>query len=254
MDHPLSALNTYYDRIYVLSVKAAEERRQLFARRFEGLQYSFFYGADKNKFSIEDLVKTGVYDEKRAKALHRYSKSMMPGEVACAWSHRLIYEDMLRHDYKRILIFEDDALPDENRITEIPQILAEIPAGCELFYWGWGKNGNVNWAKKIKQTFYHVQHAAGFLKWNHRVISNLYAKKYSDHLRKAGFHDYTYAYAVTRTAAEKLIQKQTPLQYIADNLLAYAATEGLVQSFIAFPMVFLHDAPQGSAQGRSFIR
>ena len=53
-------LNDYYDKIYVLSVEAAETRRKAFSARFAGLDYSFFFGADKNKFSIEELIEKGV--------------------------------------------------------------------------------------------------------------------------------------------------------------------------------------------------
>jgi hypothetical protein len=61
-----SYLNSYYDKIYVLSVAAATERRKLFEHRFQGLKYSFF-GADKNKFSIEELISHGTYDPVLAK-------------------------------------------------------------------------------------------------------------------------------------------------------------------------------------------
>jgi GR25 family glycosyltransferase involved in LPS biosynthesis len=34
---------------------------------------------------------------------------MLPGEVACAWSHKMIYEELIAKKYNRVLIFEDDA-------------------------------------------------------------------------------------------------------------------------------------------------
>ena len=56
-------LNQYYDKIYVLSVEAAAERRELFAQRFKGLEYSFFFGADKNKFTIEETIEKNIFSE-----------------------------------------------------------------------------------------------------------------------------------------------------------------------------------------------
>src|SRR5215470_4088882 len=105
-------LNGYYDEIYVLSVKHAEKRRKVFEERFKGLDYSFFFGADKKEFSTEDLVEKNIYNETLTKKNHRYSKLMMQGEIACAWSHKLVYEDVLQKNYERVLIFEDDAVPD----------------------------------------------------------------------------------------------------------------------------------------------
>jgi len=254
MKKGLSYLNQYYDFIYVLSVHAAEERRRLFAQRFEGLQYSFFYGADKNKFSIEEVKEKNIFNEELARHHHRFSKTMKHGEIACSWSHRMMYEDMLAKNYKRVLIMEDDAVPDEKMLPKIPDILKEIPDSCELLMWGWAKNGNSNLLTGLKQLAYHFQHRFGKLKWDHTIINNIYAKPFSKHLKKAGFHDYTYAYAINRSGAEKLIKMQTPIQYIADNLLAHAAAKQVVQAYITYPPVFLHDNHPDGTHRDSYIR
>lgn len=247
-------LNKYYDKIYVLTVTAAEARRELFAERFTGLSYSFFFGADKNKFTIEEVRGKNIYSEELTRQHHRYNKSMKPGELACSWSHKMMYEDMLANNYNRILIFEDDAVPDEKIMKYIPAILNEIPGDCELLMWGWDKNGTTNTGTAFKKFIYHIQHSIGKLKWDHRIIGNLYARPFSKHLRKAGFHDYTYAYGVTRSGAEKLLQMQTPIQYIADNLLAHAATKGILNGYITWPQVFLHDSLPDGTQRDSYIR
>lgn len=254
MIQELKLLNDYYDKIYVLSVHAAEERRKLFAERFNGLDYSFFYGADKNNFTINELIEKKVYSELLTKEHHRYNKVMKPGEIACSWSHRMIYEDMLKHNYSRMMILEDDGVPDPAMIKQIPTILAEIPADCELLMWGWDKNGESDIAAFWKKTGYHIQNRLGFLKWSPTMINHLFARPFSPHLKKAGFHDYTYAYAITRGAAEKLQQMQTPIQYIADNLLAHAITRNIVSGYIVYPAAILHDnLPDGTARD-SYIR
>lgn len=254
MKNVLKILDEYYDHVYVLSVPAAEERRKLFSERFNGLQYSFYFGADKNGFTTADLVEKKIYSEDLAKKNHRYSKGMMPGEIACAWSHTMMYEDMLKNNYDRIMIFEDDAVPDPGRMNQLPQILSEIPGDCELLMWGWSKHGRSNLNTYLKKAVYNIQSGLGILKWDRTIINNLFARPYSSHLKKAGFHDYTYAYAVNRTAAEKLLQMQSPIQYIADNLLAHAVTKNLVTGYIVYPPVFLHDnLPDGSARD-SYIR
>jgi glycosyl transferase, family 25 len=247
-------LNNYYDKIYVLSVDGAGERRKLFAERFAGLDYSFFFGADKNNFTIEELESKNIYSEELTKKHHRYTKVMKPGEIACSWSHRMMYEDMLKNNYERVLIFEDDAVPDPEVMKQVPAILSEIPADCELLMWGWSKNGESGVTSFLKQTGYHLQNKFGLLKWSPQIIKNLFAKPFSSNLKKAGFHDYTYAYAVTRSGAEKLLKMQTPIQYIADNLLAHAITKKIVTGYIVYPAAMLHDnLPDGSARD-SYIR
>jgi glycosyl transferase, family 25 len=247
-------LNQYYDNIYVLSIESAAARRELFANRFKGLEYSFFFGADKNKFSIEEAVAKNIFSEKLAKHHHRFSKTMMHGEIACSWSHKMMYKDMLNKNYNSVLILEDDAVPDENMMQKVPAILREIPEDCELLMWGWDKNGANNIGTVLKKIFYHFQHSLGKLKWNHRMIRNLYAKPFSQHLKKAGFHDYTYAYAINRSGAEKLIAMQSPIQYIADNLLAHAITNEIVNGYITWPQVFLHDNLPDGKHRDSYIR
>ncbi len=247
-------LNAYYDKIYVLSIESAAARRKLFAERFDGLQYSFFFGADKNKFSIEEAKADGIFSEELTRHHHRFGKTMKHGEIACSWSHKMIYEEALAHNYKRILIFEDDAVPDEKMVWQIPAILKEIPGDCELLMWGWAKSGVHSPGARLKQFIYHIQHSIGKLKWDHSIIRNLYAKPFSKRLKKAGFHDYTYAYAVSRNGAEKLLQMQTPVQYIADNLLAHAATKGVVNGYITWPQVFLHDSLPDGTHRDSYIR
>ncbi len=254
MQEFFNLLNSFYDKIYVLSVASAEVRRKLFSERFKGLNFSFYFGADKNNFTKEQLVEKGIYDEKRTAENHRYGKTMLPGEIACAWSHKMIYEDIMKNRYAKTLIFEDDAVPDPSMVKKIPFILEEIPGDCELLFWGWDKNGETNMKTVLKKNWYHLQHTVGQLKWDHTIINNLFAKPYSPHLKKAGFHDYTYAYAVSKSGVSKLLGLQDPIQYIADNLLSIAATKKIINGYITYPPVFLHDAlPDGTARD-SYIR
>ena len=166
----------------------------------------------------------------------------------------MIYEDMLRNGYQKILIFEDDAVPDDRALPLIPHILEELPANWELLMWGWDKNGSPPATAGLKKIFYHLKNRMGSLKWDHQMIRNLYAQPYSKHLKKAGFHDYTYAYAISASAAQKLVAMQTPIQYIADNLLAHAATKEFLKSFISWPVIFLHEDPGPAGTVNSYIR
>ena len=254
MEEYFQLLNRYYDKIYVLSIESATARRELFTKRFKSLDFTFFYGADKNKFSYEEVKERGIFNEELTRHNHRFSKTMKLGEIACSWSHKMILEEMLAKNYQRILIFEDDALPDEKMVKKIPQILKEIPADCELLMWGWNKNGIDNFGARFKKFIYHFNHCILRAKWNHQIVRNLIAKPLSKHLKKAGFHDYSYAYAINRDGAEKLVTMQTPIQYIADNLLAYANTKKVVNGYITFPQVFLHDSLPDGTPIDSYIR
>ena len=97
----------------------------------------------------------------------------------------MMYEDMLENNYSRVLIMEDDAVPDPKMIEQIPAILSEIPADCEVLMWGWDKNGESNLLTAFKKIGYNFQHVSGLLKWDHIIIENLFAKPFSPHLKKS---------------------------------------------------------------------
>lgn len=254
MQESFTLLNNYYDKIYVLTVEAADERRKLFTERFIGLHYSFFYGADKNNFTVEEVIENGTYSEKLSSQHHRYNKKMKIGEIACAWSHKMIYEDMLKKNYNHILIFEDDAVPAPDIMNRLSSVLTEIPDDCELLMWSWSKNGDNDLFSNIKKSWYHIQHTFGLLKMDHTIINNLFAKPYSKHLKKAGFHDFTTAYSINSSAASKFLKMQTPIQYIADNLLAYSSSSQQIKGYIVYPAIFIHDTLTDGTPRDSYIR
>jgi len=234
-------LNDYFDHIYVITLKRATERQQKIAEELKGLNYSFFFGADKNDFSIDELKEKGIYDKEKAKAIHRYHRPMNGGQIGCSWSHKLVYEDVLQKGYSKALILEDDVKADEG-IWTFAEVMNELPPDWELLYFDYHKNIDSSFATKLKQQVYHVQKLIGGLKWSHETINNLYAKDHSTHLKKAGYHMYTSAYAITESAAKELLKMQTPIAYIADDLLAHAVTNNVIKGFISVPKLFTQES------------
>lgn len=235
------SLNDFFDHIYVITLKRAVERQEQIKQNLDGLNFSFFFGADKNEFSVDDLKGRNIYDEDKAKNIHRYNKSMTGGQIGCSWSHKLVYEDVLQKGYRKVLILEDDVKADVG-ISNFKSIIHELPNDWELFYLDYHKNVESTFATKIKQQVYHIQKLLGGLKWSHDTISNLYAQDHSTHLKKAGYHMYTSAYAITASAAEKLLKMQTPIAYVADDLLAHAITNNIIKGFISVPKLFRQES------------
>ncbi|MEO5783458.1 MAG: hypothetical protein ABIQ07_09320 [Ginsengibacter sp.] len=91
-----------------------------------------------------------------------------------------------------------------------------------------------------------MQKIIGGLKWDHTIINNLYPKHFGKHLSVAGFHDYTDAYAISLSGAKKLHEHQSPVSYVADNLLAVASASKKLNAFISHPKLF-----QQLSQGES---
>ncbi len=235
-------LQQYFDRIFVVSVPRFTDRHSSVQQHLEGLHFDFFWGADKLALNAATLGQEGIYDEQRAISLHRHGKPLNLGEVACSLSHRMVYEEMIKNNWSRVLILEDDVLPLYDQLEQLPAALRELPPDWELVYLGYLKHEKVTAGLKIKQFFYRIRAALGLMKWNVTMVNNLLPRKISPHLKKAGFHDCTHAYAVTLEAAKKLAAAQKPVVYRADDLLSYHIMRGDIKGFVTDPKFFDQEA------------
>ncbi len=235
--------NNFFDKIFVITLERSANRQAHITKALEGLDYEFFLGADKNDFSIKDLKEKNIYNEALAVKHHRYSKPMNAGQIGCALSHKNIYEEIINKGYTKTLILEDDVKAVTESINIFSEIIKELPGNWELLYFDYSKNED---PQQLKKYWYHLQKITGGLKWDYTIINNLYPKHFSKYLSVAGFHDYTDAYAVTLSGAKKLLELQSPVSYVADNLLAVAAASKRLNAFISRPKLF-----QQLSQGES---
>lgn len=246
----LHLLNQYFDHIYVITINRAIDRQEKIREILKGLDFEFFYGVDKLEFPFSEMKKRGMYDEEQAKQYHRYGKPMTHGHVACSLSHKSVYEDVVEKNYGRVLIFEDDVVPDFDNFHYIPSILKEMPQDWELVYWGYGNNEQPD---KTKQSFYRILSALKLLKWNSTMVKNLYPVRISAHISKAGFHDMTHAFSLTQSGARALVKLQTPVTFNADNALSYASKNELINAYICHPKIFNQEMTVNPDTYRSLI-
>ena len=245
-------LNSFFDKIYVITLERATDRHEHIRNELAGLDYQFFYGKDKKNFSIEELKLRGIYDENLARQHHRYNKPMQDGQIGCAWSHAEVYRDIIDKGYRTVLILEDDVVIDKASIKVFPKILKELPVDWELFYLGFGEREMVPWGSLFKKIFYHFLRIFKAIKYSHTTISRLYPKKISEHIYQAGYHDCTHAYAITLPAAKNLLELQQPVSFIADNLLAHAITNKIVKGYITYPKLINQQYQVGTST-RSYL-
>ncbi|MFN8250454.1 MAG: glycosyltransferase family 25 protein [Ferruginibacter sp.] len=234
----ISFLQDYFDRIFVLSVPRFTERHKTVAEKLQGLQFDFFWGTDKLSLNMETSKTDGTYNEAAAVKLQRQGKALNSGELACSLSHRSIYYEMIKHNWHRVLILEDDIVPVEKTLDLLPDAIGELPENWELVYLGYLKNETVSAGKKLKQFFYKILSALGLMKWSYTMVSNMLPKAYSPYLKKAGFHDCTHAYAITLNGAQKLFAAQSPVVYRADDLLSHIILQGKLRAFVTEPKFF----------------
>lgn len=245
-----SFLQRFFDKILVVSVPRFTDRHQRLTQSLAGLNYDFFWGADKLSLNDEQVKTDGTYDEQQAKKLQRQGKALNMGEIACSLSHRMVYAVMIENGWKHVLILEDDVLPNKEYMNQLPAALQELPADWELVYLGYLKHEKVTSSLKTKQFFYKILSALGLMAWSYKMVTNLLPKPFSSHLKKAGFHDCTHAYAVSLEGAKKLLAAQTPVVYRADDLLSATIMKGELKAFVTEPKFFdqeiFHNAAIGS--------
>jgi len=246
----IKSLEQFFDKIVVLSVPRFTDRHQKVKQQLEGLSFDFFWGADKLELNEELLKEDGTYDEVQTKKNQRQGKALNLGEIACSLSHRMLYEEMIKQQWKKVLVLEDDVLGLTDNMAVLPQALKELPADWELVYLGYLKHEQVTAGLKAKQFYYKILSGLGLMRWNFTMVSNLLPKPYSKHLKRAGFHDCTHAYAITLSAAKKLLAAQTPVVYRADDLLSSTVMKGDLKAFVTEPKFFdqeiFHNAATGS--------
>lgn len=231
-------LNEYFDKVLVVSVPRFTDRHKRVSHQLEGLSFNFFWGADKLKLDYEIAKTDGTYDEARAQKLQRQGKTLNLGEIACSLSHRNLYAAMVDNGWQKVLILEDDVVPLTDNLNQLREAIQELPENWELVYLGYLKHEKVTTGLQFKQFIYKVGSLLGLMAWSYKMVCNLLPRPFSKHLKKAGFHDCTHAYALSLSGAKKLLARQTPVIYRADDLLSATIMKGALTAFVTEPKFF----------------
>ncbi|HEX4877386.1 MAG TPA: glycosyltransferase family 25 protein [Chitinophagaceae bacterium] len=231
-------LHQYFDKVLVMTVARFTERQERVKERLAGIDFEFFFGADKNELDDKKIGQQYLYKPENSLSVWQIFPPLNTGEIACALSHTMIYRAMLDNNWQRILILEDDVVPDDTTLPMLADCLKELPADWELFYLGYLKNEKATVGKKLKIFWYKIMAFIGMSRMPLVQLSHVLPKAFSHSLMRAGFHDCTHAYAISLEGAKKLLQTQTPVQYRADNLLSALVLKGELKAFISRSNLF----------------
>lgn len=231
-------INRFFSKTVVVTVPRFTDRHKRVKQNLKDLPFEFFFGADKQQLNYEVAKTDGTYDDQGAKKRQRQGKSLNLGEIACSLSHRNLYATIVEKRWEKVLVLEDDVLPLVENMEDLQAALEELPKDWELVYLGYLKHEKVTAGLKIKQFFYKIGSALGLMAWTYKMVTNLLPKPYSKHLKIAGFHDCTHAYAISLAGAKKLLALQTPVVYRADDLLSATIMKGELNAFVTEPKFF----------------
>ena len=94
-------LEQHFDKIVVVTVPRFTDRHERVKKNLEGLPFDFFFGADKLELDYDTAKTNGTYDEQMAQKLQRQGKALNLGEIACSLSHRMVYAEMVKNNWKK---------------------------------------------------------------------------------------------------------------------------------------------------------
>ena len=246
-------LQQCFDKVLVLTVPRFKERQERIKERLAGVDFEFYYGIDKNDLTEKFIRENYKHDKRKTVTVSLYSKPLNPGEIACSLSHRNIYQAMIDNKWEKVLVFEDDVVPEYKNISLLAGMIHELPRDWELLYLGYLKNEKPGYRSQLKHFWYKIQSSLGFSKLPYSMVKNLLPKAFSQNLMKAGYHDCTHAYAITLAGARKLLAVQTPVQYRADNAISYLVLKNAIKAFAGKPPLF-HQEVFIDNSSKSYIR
>ena len=219
-----TAINDYFDHIYVLTLERAQERHEHIRESLQGLNWSFHYGTDVQNLNQETLISDGIYDDAAHRRTKRTHRSMTVGEVACALSHRSMHQDIVDNGYRRALILEDDAIPIYENLHLFSEQVEELPDNWDLLMLGYYDEKVPSVKHEIQRHIYAAYHHLNLFNWQNvdrQFIRTLCMSPYRNYLYALGKVLGAHAYALSRSAAEKFIDYQTPVILQADRIFNY---------------------------------
>ncbi len=231
-------LNRWADRIFVISLHRATDRQARIRDRLAGVEYRLAHGVDKLELDRATLVENGVYDESRTPRAFRHTRDMSLGEIGAALAHRRIYEETVRHGWRRVVVLEDDVVPLDADLVRLPDALGELPAEWELCYLGYLKGERITAIRQAKLTSYRALSPLGLCRWKPGEVRRLRSEPFSPNLRRAGLHTHAHAYAVSLDGARKLLAAQTPIAFRADWLFSWLILGGAISAYVTAPKLF----------------
>lgn len=122
----MAFINEVVDKVYVINLDKDRERMESIGNQLKGL------GIEYTRFSA---IKGA--NIRRSKYLSDFCETFCTdGMKGCAISHRLIWDDVVANNYKRVLILEDDAVLSSNFNEEFKRGWKQVPKDFDLFYLG----------------------------------------------------------------------------------------------------------------------
>ena len=227
------------EHIYVITIERNIDRqvRMTNLLKLFGLAFSFIFGIDGRKISDKDL--NNVIDAEKSKKRLKYDLSK--NEIACSLSHINALKTFLENDKLDYALFlEDDISISNLESLEAAVKLMPKPSEWDLLYLGY-QQMNMKMPLKIYLKWllvYPILNSLRLKQYDLQKIKRIFGRPYNDYWFRAGYHNNAHAYIVSKSAAKKIINYNTPVFLQADVVLMDMIVEGKLRAFALNKPVF----------------
>ncbi len=235
--HPPSTfpdISRQFGAVLVISKKGDHPRKRTIEKALVqcGITHEFLDATMGNELSAEEIAV--VYDEQAALHHKTISRKLHVSNIGCCLSHRRAYAEIQRRGLSSALILEDDAEPIPEQFAHLGQCISELPPDWDLLYLG--IRGHRRAPLSFWPKLYLILPLARLLRpskyrLNHAEASRLYLRPYSNRLDRAGYHQGTHAYAVSRKGADILHAEGASISAPADATIGTLIIEGKLNAF-----------------------
>lgn len=233
-----NSLNSFFDKVFVITLKRSKDRQEHFEKNLAGLQYDIHWGFDGEETSLEELIDKGLYNQHLAKHLKVLydspAKDVLLNSIACTISHTALYKKILDSGFERVLVLEDDIMLEKHVIPDnLTGSFEELPKHWDLFYLG-HLNNNISrtLSTKIRMKFlYPILLKLGYKRYDPEIAKRRYPREFSANIERSGAHYGTHAYGISSSGASKLLRYQKPVSREIDIALSDLCMHGFIDAY-----------------------
>ncbi|MGR5076941.1 glycosyltransferase family 25 protein [Photobacterium swingsii] len=183
-------------KIFIISLARSKERRIHVKKQMAklGLDFDFIDAVDGKVLDTS----TRKFDHQYC--IEKYNHSLSNGEYACANSHIIAYEKIIKDGLPEAVILEDDFILDDKFAEILDAIQRKAPNKMELAYLFHGKAKSWPMKRHLVDNFKLAKYISPSKKSKRTIIS-------------------TVGYIITNTGAAKLLDIAYPIRMPSDYLL-----------------------------------
>lgn len=238
------------DNIYVVTIKRNLDRQVRMTKLLNkhNLQFSFIEGVDGEQLDKEKSRQ--FFDEDKSRA--RLGYDVTKNEIACSLSHIKALKIFLENEKQDYALFlEDDISISNFESLEAAVKLMPKPNEWDLLYLGY-QQMNIKMPLNIYLKCllaYPVLNALKLKRYDLQKIKRIFGRPYNNYWFRAGSHNNAHAYIISKSAAKKIIDYNTPVFLQADVVLMDMIVEGKLRAFALNKPVFHQSSDLASSIG-----